>query len=79
MSTTLSILFFGQLTDLTGTNKIAIPGVKDTDELVQQLFKQYPSLQQASFVVAVDREIIKENTVLNEEAEIALLPPYAGG
>jgi sulfur-carrier protein len=79
LSTTLSILFFGQLAELTGTNKIAVPAAKDTDALMQQLFRQYPSLQQASFVVAVDREIIKENTVLKEETEIALLPPYAGG
>ena len=79
MSKTLSILFFGQLTDITKSNSIVMPITDDTDELMQELFKKYPSLREASFLIAVDREIIKGNTKLAEKTEIALLPPFAGG
>lgn len=72
-------MFFGQLIEITGSNIITIPVATDTDELMQQLIKQYPLLQQASFVIAVNREIIRENTLLTEKTEIALLPPFAGG
>jgi molybdopterin synthase sulfur carrier subunit len=72
-------LFFGQLTEISGSNSIAIPFIKNTDELRQYLFDRYPSLQAAPFLIAVDREIINENIDLAGKKEIALLPPYAGG
>lgn len=73
------MLFFGQLAELTGSAKICLQQVQDTDALRQQLIEKYPGLQQATYLVAVNKEVVNQNTLLQHQAEVALLPPYAGG
>ena len=75
----MTIKFFGQLTDIVGSNSIEMKDAANTDELVQQLQVKYPALVNSKYKVAVNRNIIQLNTFLNQEAEIALLPPFSGG
>jgi len=75
----MTIKFFGQLTDIVGSNSIEMKDAADTDELVQQLQVKYPALVNSKYKVAVNRNIIQSNTFLNQQAEIALLPPFSGG
>ena len=53
--------------------------VNDTNELVDKLQSIYPRLTESNYVIAVDRNIIQENTMLQQNAEVALLPPFSGG
>jgi sulfur-carrier protein len=76
---TLTIHFFGQLTDLTGSSRVSIANAKDTDELCAQVVGQFPLLKDATYVVAVDRKIVRQNTPLDNVGEIAFLPPFSGG
>lgn len=76
---TLSILFFGQLTDLTGCSRTDLPRVSDTDELRLRLLDRYPGLGQATYVLTVNQTVVQENTTLDGRPEIALLPPFSGG
>lgn len=69
---------FGRLADIAG-NTIAIDDVKDTDALVNELNKKYPALSNARYVIAVNKQIIKEKTVLDNSSVVALLPPFSGG
>lgn len=73
------ILIFGQLADIFGNNKIVLHGITDTDGLKNHLQKQYPGISGLPYLIAVDKEIVSGNTIINENSEIALLPPYAGG
>ena len=75
----LNIIIFGQIADITGTNNIALENVADTDQLIDKLNSSYPSLASAKYAIAVDKKIIKENTPLNNNNTIALLPPFSGG
>lgn len=77
----ISVLFFGALTDITGTStsRISIPDVADTDSLEGLLKKQFPRLGEVTYRVAVDRRIIQEKTCLAGHSEVALLPPFSGG
>lgn len=75
----ISVLFFGQLAEFTGTDKLSCAPQKDTDSLMEQLKKQYPLLIDAAYVVAVNKLLIKQNTILNIGATVALLPPFSGG
>ena len=75
----LTILIFGQIADITGVNNITLENVADTNQLVQQLNTSYPTLASAKYAMAVDKKIIKENTPLNNNNTIALLPPFSGG
>lgn len=74
----MQINIFGQLTDITGGN-IELNDIADTNHLVEELNKNYPQLINAKYVIAVDKKIIAENTILNNQSYIALLPPFSGG
>lgn len=74
----ISIMVFGQLTDITGTS-LSLDDVSDTDGLVKKLNKLYPELAEKKYVVAVDKQVVTTNTILNNNNTIALLPPFSGG
>ena len=60
-------------------NSFEIDKVADTDELIKKLQSKYPALINAKYKIAVNRNIIQSNTALQQDAEIALLPPFSGG
>ena len=72
-------MIFGQLEDITGASEILIPAVNDTAALLLVLFERYPGLQGRKFMIAVNQQIVKENTILNRDVQLALLPPFSGG
>lgn len=74
----LKIIMFGRLADIAG-NSISVSEVGDTDSLVTMLHKNFPALAETKYVIAVNKQVIKENTVLNNESIVALLPPFSGG
>jgi molybdopterin synthase sulfur carrier subunit len=39
----------------------------------------YPSLADAKYLIAVDKQTVTGNTILKEGSMIALLPPFSGG
>jgi molybdopterin synthase sulfur carrier subunit len=75
----IEVMFFGQLTDITGSSKISVEDVTDTDSLKQKLFQQFPSLSAAKFRVAVDNKLINDNMRIEQGAKIAFMPPFSGG
>ncbi|MFT3822301.1 MAG: MoaD/ThiS family protein [Chitinophagaceae bacterium] len=75
----VTVLLFGQLTDITGTNKLVLENIADTHTLARQLQSRYPALQPAHYLIAVNKQLVQENTMLQDGIEVALLPPYSGG
>ena len=75
----MTIKIFGQLHDIVGSNLIEVEHAANTDELIRQLQLKYPALKNSKYKIAVDRNIIQTNTTLQQDAEIALLPPFSGG
>jgi molybdopterin converting factor small subunit len=75
----ISVLFFGQLEEVTGTHRLVISDVVDTDALDSHLKQQYPLLETAAYITAVNRQIVRNKVLLTENAEVALLPPFSGG
>jgi molybdopterin converting factor small subunit len=74
----LSILAFGQIAEITG-NTFSFDLVSDTDALKLSLEKTFPALQRVRYTIAVDKNTITRNTLLNETSTVALLPPFSGG
>lgn len=70
---------FGMLKELIGTDRLNLEQYSNTDQLQQKLVQLYPAIQDQPFAIAVNRTIIFEPISLNEEDEIALLPPFSGG
>lgn len=76
----LKLLFFGVLTDIVGNSTIKYKtDLKDIDELKKALQNQYPNLAKQTYKIAINQEIITENSTINDNDEIAFLPPFAGG
>ena len=75
----MKILFFGALTDITQTTAMTLDGIADTDALEGVLQQQFPALLHSTYFLAVNLQMIRQNTVLNNEDEVALMPPFSGG
>ena len=75
----ISVLVFGQIAEIVNTEKLILQNVKDTDELNEQLKKEYPLLQKLAYSIAVNKKIIQSNTILTNADVVAILPPFSGG
>lgn len=75
----INLLSFGQVVDIMGIDTLKIPDVKNTDELNQFLNKKWPKLQSIKYTIAVNKKVIRENTPLQNEDNVAILPPFSGG
>ena len=75
----IKVLFFGQLTDITGSSAVTIPLITDTDHLLELLKNKYPALDSAKFVLAVNKKQVTCNTLIDSNSSIVLMPPFSGG
>ena len=75
----VKVLLFGIFSERADTSKIIVEDVKDKNELMQRIGMEYPFLKEMKYLIAVNREVIKNNIALKDDDEIALLPPFAGG
>ncbi len=75
----LDIIVFGQLTEITGNEHIPMNGFADTNSVIAELNKTYPELVRAKYLIAVDKNVVTENTTLTDKSIVALLPPFSGG
>lgn len=76
----LHIKYFGQIAEITGKSFeiISVDSIS-IETLVKDLTQSYPGLRDQEFKVAVDHEIKDKSSQITHDAEIALLPPFAGG
>ncbi|WP_026768189.1 MoaD/ThiS family protein [Asinibacterium sp. OR53] len=72
------VLLFGQLAE-AAASEMEISDVKDTDQLVQEINKRFPVLSGMHYRIAVNKNLITENTTLTNTATVALLPAFSGG
>ena len=75
----INLLSFGQVTDITGKEALKVADVKNTDDLNRYLAKAWPQLQSINYSIAVNKKIIRDNTELQQDDTVALLPPFSGG
>ncbi|MFK7050293.1 MULTISPECIES: MoaD/ThiS family protein [Flavobacterium] len=78
----IKIKYFGQLMDITHLKEEIILINKDQiscTEIIQMISFKYKGLEDISFEIAVNKQIQKLDYIVNQEDEIALLPPFAGG
>lgn len=75
----VTVLFFGVLTEVTGTGTKFYTDVRDLEDLRIRIADEFPETIHYNFRVSVNNEIVSENHELQDGDEIALLPPFAGG
>lgn len=75
----IQIKIFGQLTDIINSHELTLTDISDTNSLVSELNKRYPALAGNRYMMAVNKQTITTNTILQEDSVVALLPPFSGG
>ena len=75
----IKILAFGQIAELIGQSEFSLADVKDTDSLNEWLAVNYPPISAVTYAISVDKKKVIENTSLNYNSVVALLPPFSGG
>ena len=78
---TLSILYFGLIAEAIGNPLETWNSLNPltVGELKNQLLEKYPVLRDRKFQIAVNQQITSDNFPIPPLAEVALLPPFAGG
>ncbi len=82
ISMKINILLFGITKDLVGKRSLNmdVPDRTSVGELRKLLTDHYPELEDVSAIaIAVNNEYAGDEFLLNENDEIALLPPVSGG
>lgn len=75
----ITVLLFGNLAEIAGSDKIILENTVTTEELLNHLITKFPEIKNSVFRIAVNQTIIDKNTLLKQDDEVALLPPFAGG
>lgn len=75
----ITILAFGQIEDIIQKGKTTFFDVSDTESLKNKLATLYPEIDSIPYRIAVNKNIVNGNHILNKGDEVALLPPFSGG
>ena len=75
----VKVLFFGVLTDVTGTAVRHYSDVKSTEDLRFRIEDDYPEIVHYNFRISHNNVLINEDVMLNDGDELAYMPPFAGG
>lgn len=77
----LKIIYFGQAAEAAGKKEEEREIISPTtaEALKNTLQNVYPELKKFPFQIAVNQTLVNADFEINENAEIAILPPYAGG
>ena len=78
----IKILLFGVTRDIVGSSTLEmdLPEEQSVGDMMLSIRTQYPAINDLnSLLVAVNSEYVDESQVLNQNDEIALIPPVSGG
>ncbi len=76
----LKLKYFGMIAEAIGKDEESINfSYKRVEDLDNYLKKSYSKLEELNYNFAVNQTMVERSEALNENDEIALLPPFAGG
>jgi molybdopterin converting factor small subunit len=75
----MQVLAFGRLSNL-GVEGVEVPtDVTDSDALRRFLGIRWPELNAPGVLLAINQMLVRRNTALSPDDEVAFLPPMSGG
>ena len=75
----VNIISFGPLKEILGNELLLLSNVHDMEEVLNEMNRRFPALADKVFILAVDKQIVREKTKLENQCTVALLPPFSGG
>ena len=80
---TVTVLFFAQARDRTGCSEcvLELPEGSRISDVLAQILGAYPGLAQLAphLAIAMNGELVPQDTPVRTGAELAMLPPVSGG
>jgi sulfur-carrier protein len=75
----VKVLFFGVLSEVAGTDCRHYSEVASINDLKMKILDEYPEIENYNYRVSLNNNIISNDPILNDNDEVALMPPFAGG
>jgi molybdopterin synthase sulfur carrier subunit len=75
----VKVLFFGVLSEVTGSDCRYYKDVGSTDDLRYRIMDEYPEIEHYNYRLSLNNEIVDSDILLTDSDEVALLPLFAGG
>lgn len=75
----VKVLFFGVLTEVTGTGCKHYFDVNSMGDLKHRIADDFPGIEHYNYRIALNNQIIDREQKLHSSDEVAYLPPFAGG
>ena len=75
----IEILSFGKIAEFIPSHTLNVEGISDTDAFKKHIEKIYPQLKGMKYKLALNKQLVQSNTIINQLATIAIMPPFSGG
>jgi len=75
----ISVLFFGVLAEVTGTDRKHYRGIESYGDLKHRIEDDFPEIVHYNFRIAVNSKMLNDDPLLRQDDEVAYIPPFAGG
>lgn len=75
----IDIISFGKIAEMIKAQRMDIAGISTTDELKAQLEEQFPALSAIKYKLALNKQIVQQNSNLKPNDTVAIMPPFSGG
>jgi len=75
----VKLICFGRIAEIIENKNMEISGITETDEFKIHIEGLYPALKTMKYKIAVNQELIQQNTPIPNNAIVALMPPFSGG
>ena len=77
----VSVRYFGLIAESIGKTEEVFDLIGDTtvQEFIDDISEIYPSLLDLDFKMAINNSLVDDSDLIENDSELALLPPFAGG
>ncbi|MBK6953647.1 MAG: MoaD/ThiS family protein [Crocinitomicaceae bacterium] len=77
----ITLKYFGMIAESLAKQEeeLSMEKSQTVSDLRDQLEKIYPKLKSIDYRIAVNQSLVESNYSIQQDSEVALLPPFAGG
>jgi molybdopterin synthase sulfur carrier subunit len=77
----ITLKYFGMIAEALAKQEeeLSMEKSQTVSDLRDQLEKIYPKLKSIDYRIAVNQSLVESNYSIQQDSEVALLPPFAGG
>jgi len=75
----IELISFGKISEFISNQKLEIEGVETTDDLKKHLEEIFPNLASIKYKLALNKNLVQQNSEIKNSDSIAIMPPFSGG